>query len=280
MDATTLPTLLAGYIYWSVSPELLKLGPLTIRWYGLLFALGFYIGFFIMRWIFRVEGKKEAHLNNLLLTIAGGALIGARLGHCLFYEPWYYLHHPWQILAIWQGGLASHGGAAGILIAIYFYTRRHPEESYLWLFDRIVVPAALAGALIRIGNLFNSEILGNPTHVPWAFVFTRVSPEPRHPAQLYEAACYLIIFVVLLLIYNRLRTHTPRGLIFGIFLITVFTARFFLEFIKERQADYEKNFPLSVGQWLSIPFVVLGVFLLWRALRRRWRSSITACRPG
>ena len=204
--------------------------------------------------------------GSLLTHLVLGTLVGARLGHCLFYEPAYYLSHPVDILKIWEGGLASHGGAAGVLIALWLYSRKHSDQSYLWLLDRIAVPAALGGALIRVGNLLNSEILGLPTDVPWAFVFARVDQIPRHPVQLYEAAVYAVTFVTLLIIYRRLRAKTPEGLLLGLLLVAIFTARFFLEFFKERQSAYGEDLPLSVGQWLSVPFVVVGVVLLWRAL--------------
>jgi phosphatidylglycerol---prolipoprotein diacylglyceryl transferase len=256
-----------SYIYWNVRPELIRLGPLTVRWYGLFFALLFWLGYLIVRWEFRVENKNDQDLDRLLIYIVIGTVVGARLGHCLLYDPAYYLKHPLEILAIWKGGLASHGGAVGVLTALYFYARRRPDQPYLWLLDRIVVPTALGGCLIRVGNLFNSEILGRPTRVPWAFVFERVDLVPRHPVQLYESAAYLLIFVVLLLLYNRLRSNTPRGLLLGLFLLSVFTFRFFIEFLKERQAAYAGNLPLSVGQCLSIPFVVVGAILLRRALK-------------
>jgi phosphatidylglycerol---prolipoprotein diacylglyceryl transferase len=258
----------SAYIYWDVRPELLHLGPLTVRWYGLFFALLFWIGFLIVRWQFQIEHKDENSLNSLLTYLVVGTIVGARLGHCFFYEPGYYLNHPLEILKIWEGGLASHGGALGVLIALYLYSRRHPDQPYCWLLDRIAVPTALGGCMIRLGNLFNSEILGLPTHVPWAFVFERVDLVPRHPVQLYESMAYALIFVFLLLVYRHFRARTPRGLLLGCFLVGVFTARFLLEFLKERQADYGHNLPLSVGQWLSLPFLAAGGVLLWRALAR------------
>jgi len=264
-------------ICWNVSPELFKVGPLTVRWYGTFFALAFVAGYLIVRWEFRAENKSESDLDSLFLYMMIGTVAGARLGHCLFYQPAYYWNHPLEIFEFWEGGLASHGGAAGILIALFFYGRRRPDQPYLWLLDRIVVPAALAGCSIRLGNLFNSEILGRPAGVPWAFAFVRVDSVPRHPVQLYEAIGYALIFVLLLVLYRRLRAQTPKGLLTGLFLVGVFTFRFLIEFLKQRQADYEQNLPLSVGQWLSIPFVVVGAVLLWRAVRagriRRFHSS-------
>ncbi len=254
-------------IYWDVRPELVQLGPITVRWYGLFFAILFAIGYLIARWQFRLEHKDLNTLDSLLVYMIVGTIVGARLGHCLFYDPGYYLRHPMEILRVWEGGLASHGGALGVLLAIYLYCRRHPDQPYLWLLDRVVVPTALGGSLIRLGNLFNSEILGDPTHLPWAFVFLRVDRVPRHPAQLYESVSYALIFVGLLLVYRKFRERTPRGLLVGLFLVSVFTMRFLIEFVKERQASYESNLPLSVGQWLSIPFIVAGLVLLWRARR-------------
>jgi phosphatidylglycerol---prolipoprotein diacylglyceryl transferase len=261
--------LVIAYIYWSVHPELLHMGPLAVRWYGMLFALLFWIGFLMVRWQFQIENKDENTLGSLLTHLVVGTIVGARLGHCLFYEPGYYLSHPLDIVKIWEGGLASHGGAMGVLVALYLYCRRHPDQPYLWLLDRIAVPTALGACLIRQGNLFNSEILGLPTHVPWAFVFTRVDMVPRHPVQLYESIAYAFIFGVLLLLHRHFRARTPSGLLLGSFLVSVFTARFFLEFVKEPQEAYAQNSPLSVGQWLSLPFVAAGAFLLWRALAPR-----------
>jgi prolipoprotein diacylglyceryl transferase len=189
------------------------------------------------------------------------------------YEPDYYLRHPVEILKVWEGGLASHGGAVGVLLAVWLFSRRRPEFPFLWLMDRIIVPTALGACLIRLGNLFNSEILGDATSVPWAFVFLRVDNVPRHPAQLYESISYLLVFIALLLIYRRLKSRTPRGLLLGLFLISVFTIRFFIEFVKQRQADYEANLPLSVGQMLSVPFIAAGVVLVWRALRATRRPG-------
>jgi phosphatidylglycerol---prolipoprotein diacylglyceryl transferase len=258
-----------SYIYWNVRPELVQLGPLAIRWYGVFFAILFIVGLLIGRWQFRIEHKDEGSLDKLLFYVIIGTVVGARLGHCFFYDPVYYLRHPVEILEVWRGGLASHGGAAGVLIAVYFYCRHRPDQPYLWLLDRIVVPTALGGAMIRLGNLFNSEILGTPTHLPWGFVFERVDSTPRHPVQLYESIAYALIFVALLWLYWRLRARTPRGLLVGLFLTSVFTFRFFIEFLKERQASYIAPFSLKVGQWLSIPFIIAGVVLLYRASQRK-----------
>lgn len=258
-----------AFIYWNIRPEVVQLGPLVVRWYGLFFALLFWIGYLIVRWMYYSEGKDVVTLNSLLVYLIIGTVVGARLGHCLFYEPAYYLSHPLEVLYVWHGGLASHGGAVGVVMALYLYTGRQPDQPYVWLLDRIVVPTALGGSLIRLGNLFNSEILGYPTRLPWAFVFARVDAVPRHPVQLYESLAYALVFVGLLLVYHRLKAKTPRGLLVGLFLVSIFTARFFLEFLKLPQSDYGQNLPLSVGQWLSVPFVVAGAICLWRARARR-----------
>jgi len=264
----------AAFIYWDAAPELIRLGPITVRWYGLLFALGFLLGYLIFQRIFRSEGVPENDLGTLLLYILGGAMIGARLGHCFFYEPGYYLSRPGEIILIWRGGLASHGGAVGILIALYFYTRKRPDQSYLWLLDRLAIAAALAGALIRVGNLFNSEIIGTESNLPWAFVFARtgVTPlVPRHPAMLYEAAAYLLIFFLLIFIYRRRDGRVPPGELIGLFLLTVFSARFLIEFVKVPQASYPLPGPLRVGQLLSLPAIIAGALLLANSRRNRGR---------
>ncbi len=254
-------------ILWSVDPILFQVGPLTIRHYGVLFALSFFIGHNIIRSVFRREGKPESDLATLLTYMLIGTTVGARLGHCLFYDPGYYLGNPHRMLMVWEGGLASHGAAIGILTALFVYARRHPDQPYLWLLDRMVIVVALAGLLIRLGNFLNSEILGIPTDLPWAVVFDRIDDTPRHPAQLYESIAYGMIFVGLYRLYIRLEARTPRGFLFGLFLVSVFGFGFLIEFVKERQAAYGADLALSVGQILSIPLVILGIALLARPLR-------------
>jgi prolipoprotein diacylglyceryl transferase len=273
-----------AYIHWNADPTMFRLGPFELfgatvgplapRWYGLLFALGFLVGFWLMRRVFLREGKPEQDLDALLLYLLGGTIIGSRLGHVLFYNPGYYLLHPGEIIQIWEGGLASHGGLIGVLTAIWLYTRNRTGQSYLWLLDRLAAPVALTGCFIRLGNLFNSEILGVPTDVPWAFVFEKVDMVPRHPAQLYESLCYLLIFVVLQALYERLGALVPRGMLFGGFLVLIFGSRFFVEFVKMRQAAFAEGLPLSMGQLLSIPVVLVGFWLLVRAWRRSSRLGI------
>ncbi|HTX52293.1 MAG TPA: prolipoprotein diacylglyceryl transferase [Candidatus Baltobacteraceae bacterium] len=256
-----------GYFHWNVDPIMVHLGPLAIRWYGLCFAAAFLVGYWIMEWVYRQEGKKTEVLDTLLMYMLVGAVVGARLGHVLFYDPHYYFAHPMDILKIWEGGLASHGGAIGILIAFYIYTRRAGAPRYLWLLDRAVIPTALGGFFIRMGNFFNSEIVGTRTTGWWGVVFDRVDPFPRHPVQLYEALAYLLIFFVLLVVYAQQRERLGEGMLLGLFFALVFSARFVLEFVKTPQAEYEAGFVLTVGQLLSIPFVIGGVALMLRARR-------------
>ena len=252
---------------WKVNPLLIDAYPLRLSWYGLFFAGGFLIGTYLMQWIYRREGRERAELDVLLWYVLGGTLIGMRLAHCLFYDPQFYLSHPVEILKIWKGGYASHGGAVGVLVAVYLYCRPPGRPAYLWLLDRLTIPAVLAGASIRIGNFFNSEIIGTPTDSPLGVVFARVDPLARHPVQLYEAAAYLAIFIVLLTLYRR--KAPAQGVLTGLYLCLVFGARMLLEMFKTPQASYATGLPFSVGQLLSVPFVAAGSVLLVRAYRAR-----------
>lgn len=267
---------LLAFIHWNVDPTLIRIGPFAPRWYGLLFAAGFLIGFFIMRGVFRREDKPEKDLDALLFWLLGGTIVGARLGHVLFYAPEHYLLNPGEIIKVWEGGLASHGGLIGVLLAIWLYCRSRPEQPFVWLLDRLAVPVALTGCFIRLGNLFNSEILGVETSVPWAFVFERVDAVPRHPAQLYESASYFLIFLALRAVYRRTEPNVPRGLLIGLFMLLIFGARFLIEFVKMEQAHFEVGMPLSMGQILSIPPILLGVGFLWYAQTNRGATSNVA----
>ncbi|MEO8232128.1 MAG: prolipoprotein diacylglyceryl transferase [Ignavibacteriota bacterium] len=251
-------------IFWNVSPEIVKLGPITLRWYGLLFASGFVFGYLILTKIYKLEKKPQADLEQLSIYVILGTVIGARLGHCLFYDPVYYLSHPIEIIKVWEGGLASHGAAIGILIAIYLLTKKQKDKTMLWILDRVVIVVALAAVLIRLGNLFNSEILGKATDVPWAFIFARVDDVPRHPAQLYEAIFYLISFIILYFIYYKTDKKSKQGFLFGLFLVLIFGFRFFVEFVKMEQSPFEKGMVLDMGQLLSIPFVLGGFYFMYR----------------
>lgn len=253
-------------LHWNANPICFSVGPVSVRWYGLLFASGFLIGLGMMRWMYRRAGRPVEDTDRLFNAMALGTIVGARLGHCLFYEPGYYLSHPVAIFKIWEGGLASHGAAIGILIAVWFYRRRRPDQPMLWVLDRVCIPTILAGSLIRLGNLFNSEIVGIPTNVPWAVVFERVDSLPRHPTQVYESLAYAAIFGLLWVLYRRWDDKARDGRLFGVFLTAVFGFRFLIEIIKTRQAAFGHDFPLSMGQMLSIPLVALG---LWLLLRKR-----------
>ena len=253
-----------NYITWDANPILID-SFVQVRWYGLMFAIGFWIGYNIMYKIFRHEGAPERWLGILFLWVAAGTVIGARLGHVFFYEWDYYSMHPSKILAIWEGGLASHGGTIGIMIAVILFsiitTRRNP----LWTFDRLVIPIALVGAMIRFGNLMNSEIYGHPTTLPWGFIFVRGHEYPGlpcHPTQLYESACYLALFVLLMWMYWKKNAERRPGLIFGVFFTVLFSCRFLIEFVKNPQVDFEANMTLNMGQLLSIPFIFIGIGLI------------------
>lgn len=270
------------FIHWNVNPEIFKISFIHVRWYGLLFAASFYFGYVLFTRFFKLENIKIEVLDRLTIYMAIGTVVGARLGHCLFYGPWFdvygpnnilieegYLSHPLNILKVWEGGLASHGAAIGILIALYLFKRKE-KRTYFWTVDRIVITVALAGFFIRTGNLMNSEIYGEPTTLPWGFMFEQSSSvklgtevlEPRHPTQIYEALSYLLIFFILYKLYYKAKGKPKEGLLFSLFLILTFTMRFLIEFIKNPQVDFEKSMPLDMGQWLSIPFVTIGILLL------------------
>jgi len=251
-----------NYINWNADPEIINVLGISVRYYGLLFVSGLILCIYLLGRIYKIENIPYEHLEKLSIYGMIGILAGARLGHCLFYQPEYYLRNPWEILFIWHGGLASHGAAIGILLSLYFFARKN-KKPYLWILDRIVIVVALAGFFIRMGNLMNSEIYGIETSLPWGFIFIRDGQiVPKHPTQIYEALCYLVIFIVLYLIYLKKTTTLKNGFIFSLFLISLFTVRFFIEFIKEVQVDFESSMSLNMGQWLSIPFVLVGIFLL------------------
>jgi len=251
------------HLVWNVNPNILELGSIQLRWYGLLFVGSFFLGLMILNWIYKREKKDPSVLDNLLIYGMVGVVIGSRLVHCFFYEPDYYLSHPLEILAVWKGGLASHGGLAGVLIALYIFAKRY-NESYTWLLSRVAIPGTLVAAFVRFGNLFNSEILGTPSELPWAIIFQRVDMIPRHPVQLYEAFAYLFILVLLLGIYKKVTPLFATKILPGTFAVTLFTARFFIEYAKTRQASYATDLPFSTGQMLSVPFIIVGIiWIIW-----------------
>ena len=249
-------------IIWDPSPEIFRIGAIAVRWYGLFFALSFVLGYYLFLKFFKTEQVPVEELDLLTMYMVFGTIVGARLGHCFFYEPQYFLSHPVEILYIWNGGLASHGAAIGILLALWYFSKK-VQRPFLWVVDRIVIVVALAGACIRLGNLMNSEIYGNATNLPWGMIFSlRGETLPKHPTQIYEALWCLVIFTILYLMYWRKRGKTINGSLFSLFLILLFTFRFFVEFIKEPQEAFEATMALNMGQILSIPFVLAGIFLL------------------
>lgn len=255
-------------IRWDVSPEIFTIGEFSFRWYGLLFALAFFVGQYLMVKIYRQEGKNESDVEELALFMIVATILGARLGHCLFYEPEIYLANPIEILKIWKGGLASHGATIGILLGLYLYSRRKTDQSYLWILDRIVIVVALGGCFIRLGNLMNSEIVGSPTDMAWGFIFVQNGEDfARHPAQLYESISCAIIFFALYTLYNKTKEHTPEGRIFGLFVTILFSLRFVYEYFKANQVEFENNLPLNMGQILSIPMILVGLFVLIRSFK-------------
>lgn len=263
------------FIVWNADPMLINIGPLHIRWYGLMFALGFWIGTNIVAKMFKHEGAPESWLSKLLLWTICATIIGARLGHVFFYEWDYYSAHPDKIIAFWEGGLASHGGTIAIIIAVFLFSWITTKRSPLWTFDRLVIPIALVGAMIRTGNLMNSEIFGHATDLPWGFMFVRsrewhalYEGVACHPTQIYEALAYLALFGLLMWMYWKKNAEERPGLIFGVFLTWLFTARFLIEFVKNPQVAFEQDMALNMGQLLSIPFILAGIALIIYAMSR------------
>ena len=258
-----------GFIHWNINPEIFQLGPFSIRWYGLLFASGFLIGYYIGEKMLKSENTDPKWLDSLFFYLIIATIVGARLGHVFFYGWEYYSQNPKEIFMVWHGGLASHGGALGILVALFIYSKLVTKRSMLWALDRVVVPTALVAAFIRTGNLMNSEIYGIETTLPWGFIFERNGETvAKHPTQIYEALSYLIAFGVMTYLYWKTNSKNKPGLLLGAFFIMIFGARFFIEFIKEVQEAFEAGMSLNMGQWLSIPFVLFGAFLVIRAIQR------------
>lgn len=258
-----------NFIHWNVDPEIFSLGSLSVRWYGLLFASGFLIGYYIGERMLKSENVNQKWIDSLFFYIIIATVVGARLGHVFFYGWEYYSQHPAEIFKVWHGGLASHGGALGIMIALYLHSKLITKRTVLWTLDRIVVPTALVAAFIRTGNLMNSEIYGIQTDLPWGFIFERNGETvAKHPTQIYEALAYLLSFGILMYLYWRTNSKNRPGLILGVFFVLIFAARFFIEFIKEDQEAFEAGMALNMGQWLSIPFVLFGLFLIIRAMKR------------
>lgn len=300
------------YVIWTIDPTLFELGFLSVRWYGILFAMAFMAGFYIIQWIFKRENQPAAWMDSVFLTVMIGTILGARLGHVFFYQWDYYQHNLMEIPMIWKGGLASHGAAIGIILSLYFWSKRVSKKSILWILDRVVIVVALSGLFIRGGNFMNHEIVGKPTQTESGVKFMRnyddISPNDvqqithmevftgqnldrnklnaaydelltnpeyaeiieqvpnRYPAQLYEAIAYFVVFIALMAVYLLTAAGSMNGLMFGMFLSIAFTARFFIEFLKEVQVAFEESMTLDMGQWLSIPLVLAGIFFIVRAI--------------
>lgn len=263
-----------SHIVWDFSPVIID-SFITIRWYSMMFLIGFLVGYKIVEKMFKHEGAPEKWLGSLLLWVMVGTVVGARLGHVFFYEWEYYSQHPVEILYTWEGGLASHGGAIGVILAVLCFSKFTAKRNALWTFDRLVVAIALVGGLIRLGNLFNSEIFGHATDLPWGFMFVRsrewhalYEGQACHPTQIYEALCYFALFGLMMWMYWKKNAQTRPGLLFGTFFIGIFLTRFLIEFIKNDQTAFEADMTLNMGQWLSIPFILAGIFFIIYAMRR------------
>ncbi|MGB5271879.1 MAG: prolipoprotein diacylglyceryl transferase [Eudoraea sp.] len=281
--------MISNYIHWNPDPEIINIFGISIRYYGLLFVSGLILSVYFLGWIYKRENLPSENLEKLTIYGAIGILAGARLGHCLFYEPSYYLSHPIEMILpitfppdggvqfTGYQGLASHGGALGLLIALYFYSRKtkHPMIDTI---DLIAVVAALASGFIRLANFMNSEIIGMPTTKPWGIIFERVDSTPRHPAQLYEAISYFLIFALMILLYKTQREKLKNGFFFGLVLILIFTARFIIEFVKENQVGFEDEMAFNMGQLLSLPYIFVGIgfviYGLWRTKRLSTQQEI------
>ncbi len=271
--------MILNYIHWNPDPELVNIFGISVRYYGLLFVSGLILCIYCLDRIFKRENIPSENLEKLTIYGTIGILLGARLGHCIFYEPSYYLSHPLEmILPItfppeggikFSGyqGLASHGGVLGVLIAIYFYSRK-TKHSMIDTLDLIAVSAGVLFGFIRLGNFMNSEIIGMPTSKPWGVIFEQVDKVPRHPAQLYEAISYFIIFAIMMLLYNKLRDKVRSGFLFGLGGVLFFSARFLIEFVKENQVGFEEGMALNMGQLLSIPFTIVGIGFMIYGLRK------------
>lgn len=270
--------MIPNVIYWDASPIIFSLGPVSVRWYGLAFAIGFFVGYEIVARMFRHEGAPEKWLGILLAYIVAGTIIGARLGHVFFYEWDYYSQHPEHLLRIWEGGLASHGGTIALILCLWLFSRFTAHKPASWTFDKVVIPTAFVAGLIRLGNLMNSEIYGKVTDLPWGFIFVRNGETlPAHPTQIYEAACYFVLFGILMWMYWKKNAEERPWLITGIFFIWVFGWRFIIEYVKNVQVNSEydmiQRIGLNMGQALSIPFIIIGIGLVAWAIyhpRQHW----------
>lgn len=248
-------------IVWDVNPEIFRIGSLAVRWYGLAWVLSFVLGIYLTKRLFKYDKVNPELVDSAFMYVFIGTVIGARLGHTLFYGWEYYSQHPLDILKIWEGGLASHGAAIGIIASIWLYSKYVLKKHMLWMLDRTVIVVALAGGLIRLGNLMNSEIVGSPTDLPWGFVFTALGDGiSRHPSQIYEALFYFALFILFWQLFFKTEIRLSQGKIFGLFMILLFGFRIMVEFFKENQEAFENGMALNMGQILSIPMVLAGIY--------------------
>ncbi|MCR9251428.1 MAG: prolipoprotein diacylglyceryl transferase [bacterium] len=271
---------MSSFIIWDVDPRIFS-GFEYLRWYGLSWVTGVIVGYNIMIRFYKKESLPVDEIERLVIYVMVGGVIGARLGHILFYDPMHYLANPIEILPIrikpsfqftGLAGLASHGGVFGALLGLYLYHRKF-KRGYLWLLDRLAIAGAFLGGCIRVGNLMNSEIVGIPSNVPWAFIFTRIDQTPRHPAQLYEALFYFGLGTLLYFIWRIPKYRNATGFLAGLSISMIFSQRFLIEFLKENQVQFEEGLALNMGQMLSIPLAMVGVFLLVNGLRKKPQLS-------
>ena len=270
-----------SFITWNVSPEIFTAGGFSLRYYSAFFAIGFVLAYFVIKHYYKQENIPQKELDRLTVFVVLGGILGARIGHCVFYEPSYFLtREHWMEMILpfsfspfrFTGyqGLASHGGAIGVLLAVFIFKFRSKQDGFWAIMDKIVIPTGFVGALIRFGNLMNSEIYGYPTDLPWGFLFVRNGDTlPCHPTQIYEALCYIVVSIVLILLYRKPKYARMHGLMLGVFLIMVFSARFFIEFLKQNQESFEQGMALNMGQILSIPAVIGGIVLVIYAFRKK-----------
>lgn len=270
-------------VVWDFNPTLIEIFGFEIRWYSLTWVAALLCGGWLFSYFCKREGKPKSVSDTTFMYIALGTIIGARLGHCLFYEPELYLREPWKIITgIRDGGLASHGATIGILLGIWLSSRKN-KVSLWWTADRLGIIAPMSGAMIRLGNLFNSEIIGNETTVPWGFKFMRLYPNwpeemvpMRHPTQLYEALCCVVCFIILFVLYRYTKVVKREGFIFGGALVGIFLPRFVIEFVKINQVAFEQGMTLNMGQWLSVPFILIGASaMIWAWFRYKGEPVAT-----
>ena len=272
--------LIHSAIVWNPAIAPFSIFGFEVRYYSLCWVIALLASYYIVKYTYKKSGVGEDKFEPLFMYCFFGILIGARLGHCLFYEPEYYLSHPVEMIFpirntadgwVFRGyeGLASHGGVIGVITALFLYARK-TKLNMVWILDHIAVAAPLFSTFVRLGNFMNSEIIGNVTDLPWGVVFVRAGETlPRHPAQLYESIAYLVIFLVGLLLYRKYNNRMGKGLFLGYCLFTIFTFRFFVEFIKEEQVAFEEGMTLIMGQWLSIPLIITGLYYMIKGIRNK-----------